>query len=216
MKVTWFILAISLFVAGCDSPVFDDEIRKIVRGRLNDPGSAIFGEKIVVQSRACIYVNSKNAYGGYPGETVFHFKKFGDRWADEEREGKSCDESALVNKLAIDKRMQELFDEAESALIAKLKAKNLMGATLKSTDEIEDETCRKFAGVIMYLKRKIIADRLGKMNDLETLEAFERREELEALFEKMDGSEKVTMTYSDKGMVDKKMAAIDAGLCHGD
>lgn len=43
-----------------------------VRSRLKDPASAVFSElRILGNERVCGYVNAKNSFGGYTGNTRF-------------------------------------------------------------------------------------------------------------------------------------------------
>lgn len=146
MKIAWFILAITVGIAGCDSPAFDSSIEKAVRAKLKDPDSAKFENAIVVQTRACISVNAKNSYGGYTGATIAHLEKLGsDHWYVETLDGEPCYAHVLDEKLAIDKANEE----AEKALIEKLKAKKLVGATVQSIYSIEDKKCQDFASDLM-------------------------------------------------------------------
>ncbi len=151
MKVALIIFVIAVGIAGCDSPAFDNSIKKAVRAKLKDPDSAKFGNEIIVQTRACISVNAKNSYGGYTGESIAHLKKNvgSDTWYVETVEGEPCYATVLDGKLAIDKANEE----AEKTLIEKLKAKKLVGATVQSTYSIEDEKCQNFASNLMTFIR---------------------------------------------------------------
>jgi hypothetical protein len=108
MKNTWFILAITVGILGCDGPAFDNSIKKAIRAKLKDPDSAKFGNEIVVQTRACISVNAKNSYGGYTGATIAHLKNLGsDNWYVETFDGEPCYAHVLEGKLEIDKADEE-------------------------------------------------------------------------------------------------------------
>lgn len=52
-----------------------ESIKEIVRAELKDPYSAVFSGIVIINhsdgSRACGFVNAKNAYGGYAGRLPF-------------------------------------------------------------------------------------------------------------------------------------------------
>jgi hypothetical protein len=146
MKIALIIFAITVSIAGCDNSAFDNSIKKAVREKLKDPDSAKFKEELVIRTRACISVNAKNSYGGYSGETIAHLKNYGtDNWSVETLEGDPCYPDELEGKLAIDKANEE----AEKALLEKLKAKKLIGATVQDVYSIEDKRCQDFASDLM-------------------------------------------------------------------
>lgn len=146
MKRAWIILAIAASITGCDSYQFDNSIKKAVRAELKDPDSAKFKDELVVRTRACISVNAKNSYGGYTGATIAHLQNLGsDNWYVETLNGAPCYAHVLEWKLAIDKAN----DEAEKALIDKLKAKKLIESTVQSVYSIADKKCQDFASSLM-------------------------------------------------------------------
>lgn len=56
-------------------------LNKAIKLRLVDPGSARFGEYMIVgNSSACVMVNSRNRYGGYAGASALFMKKIGGEW----------------------------------------------------------------------------------------------------------------------------------------
>lgn len=147
MKATWIILVFAVVgVVGCDSSAFDNSIKKAVRAKLKDPDSAKFNDETVVRTRACISVNAKNSYGGYTGATIAHLKNLGsDNWYVETLEGESCYTHVLEEKLAVDKA----DEDAEKALLDKLKSKKLIDAKVKDVYSIEDKKCQDFASDLM-------------------------------------------------------------------
>lgn len=89
---------------GCNHSMFDDELRGLVRAKLNDPDSAQFGKSFVTEKlkgTPCIGYNAKNLNGGYQGiRTALLFKVpvSGNerRWSVDSMDGKfECTESGL-------------------------------------------------------------------------------------------------------------------------
>lgn len=142
MKVALFTLVMTAGITGCDSGVFDNSIEKAVRAELKDPDSAQFKEQIILKTRACISVNSKNSFGGYTGPQTAHLKNLGnDFWALETIGKEPCYRSVLERKLEIDKEN----DEAFKAIIDKLKAKKLIDESVQDVMSIKDQKCRLLA-----------------------------------------------------------------------
>ena len=109
--------AVLVLLTACDSAMLDDPMKKAVRETLKDPDSAKFGEKFVIESRACISFNAKNSYGGYTGATNAHLQKLSnDNWYVDTLDGKGCSELVLRRQLIIDKANKD----AERTVLEKL------------------------------------------------------------------------------------------------
>lgn len=72
------IVAISIFVAGCQQAAAPDQrieqARAAVIAQLRDPASARFGEMTISRAGAvCGTVNGANGFGGYTGQMAFFY-----------------------------------------------------------------------------------------------------------------------------------------------
>lgn len=138
--------AVLVLLAACDSAILDDPMKKAVRETLKDPDSAKFGEKFVIENRACISVNAKNSYGGYTGATNAHLKKLSnDNWYVDTLDGKGCSELVLTRQLVVDKANED----AEKMVLEKLKQKQLILSDVKSVYLIKDQVCAGLAREIL-------------------------------------------------------------------
>lgn len=142
MRSKMFTLAITLTITGCNMSLFDTPIESAVRKELKDPGSAIFKDELRVDSRACLWVNAKNSFGGYVGGKYAHLVNLGkNHWYVETLDGEACVTSVLKEKIALD----ILNKEGERILLETLKKHKLIDDSSENIWSIKDHNCRNFA-----------------------------------------------------------------------
>lgn len=124
MQLRIGLAALATLLAGCNSE--RSAVEEKVRDVLTDPDSAKFGDFFSSHEtgKACIFVNSKNRYGGYDGSKPLFFEKKGDRWAHIPKDSEStleCSQDVVNDPRSIE---QMIVDNAAEAAREAARASN--------------------------------------------------------------------------------------------